>query len=65
MQLMLNFVDKGYLDFEDEEIEMIKYFCFVINLIGLIIGIVDGKLWLLLICGTGIVCCLAWIVERD
>lgn len=44
---------------------MIKYFCFVINLIGLIIGIVDGKLWLLLICGTGIACCLSWIVERD
>ena len=35
--------------FEDEGVEMIKYFCFVINLIGLIGGVVDGKLWLLLI----------------
>ena len=40
-------------------IKMIKYFYFVINLIGLIIGIVDGNLWLLLICGTGIACCLS------
>ena len=44
---------------------MIKYFCFVLNLIGLIGGVVDGKLWLLLICGLGTACCLFWIVKED
>lgn len=44
---------------------MIKYFLFVFNLIGLILGIVDDKLWLLLICGLGTACCLASIVEGN
>lgn len=44
---------------------MIKYFFFVLNLIGLIGGVVDGKLWLLLICGLGTACSLVLIVKGD
>lgn len=42
-----------------------NYVLFVLNLIGLIGGVVDDKLWLLLICGFGTACCLAGIVEGD
>ena len=42
-----------------------NYVLFVLNLIGLIGGVVDGKLWLLSICGFGTACCLFLIVEGD
>lgn len=44
---------------------MIKYFFFVLNLIGLIIGVLNRELWLLLICGLGTACSLALIVEGN